>query len=151
MFWPASNLFVWLLLFKKSELPARKLVSDSILHIAYKNGSSKGRLPSLCLGLKIRPRFENAKKHDSYGHENKISNTTIINKFNNKTEILNIFPCKKTTFIRNSLASIYKIDWGNFECCVTRDSDLYGTSLTKISHNEKSVNVTGLAQILVST
>ena len=59
------------------------------------------------LMLNIRPIFEQAKKCDSYGHENKISNTTIINKLNNKTEILNIFSHKKNDNTSSySLASI---------------------------------------------
>ena len=60
----------------------------------------------MCLGLKIRPRFEYAKKYDLYGHENKISNKTIINKFNNKTEILNIFSRKKN----NNISSYYFLE-----------------------------------------
>ena len=36
-------------------------------------------LPSICLGLNIRSRFKREKMQDSYGHENKISNTAIIN------------------------------------------------------------------------
>ena len=55
-------------------------------------------IPLICIELNICPWFEYAKKYDLYGYENKISNTTIINKFNNKTEILNIFSHKKTTF-----------------------------------------------------
>ena len=61
-------------------------------------------IPSMCLGLKICPRFEYAKKYDSYGHENKISNTTIINKFNNKTEILYFFSRKE-----NNISSYYSL------------------------------------------
>ena len=57
--------------------------------------SSRQYIPLLSFGLKICPRLESAKKYDSNGHENKISNTTIINKFNNKTETLNIFSHKK--------------------------------------------------------
>ena len=108
----------------------------------------------MCLELKIRLWFEYAKKYDLYGHENKISNTTIINKFNNKTEILNIFSNKK-----NNISSYYSL--ASTKCAYqydeilnvayTRDSNLYGTSLTKISHIEKSVNVTGLVQVLVSS
>ena len=42
----------------------------------------------MSLELKIRPWFEYAKKYNLYGHENKISNTTIINKFKYKMCLL---------------------------------------------------------------
>ena len=38
----------------------------------------------MCLELKICPCFEYAKIYDSYGHENEISNTSIINKLTTK-------------------------------------------------------------------
>ena len=62
---------------------------------------NRSQIPSMCLGLKIRPRFEYAKKYDSYVMKIKYPTQPSSTSSTTKLRSWIFFLAKKTTFLCN--------------------------------------------------